>query len=179
MHVKLIGCLHLGHEWMAKWRGFESSEQHDEHLIKCWNSVVGKKDLVYILGDVTMESNKHYYLLDKLKGRKTIVLGNHDLPKHVSYLLNHVENVAGMVDYKGNVLTHAPIHPNEVHFCRYNIHAHIHHQSKLEECIVNDRYLDKGSKPVATLNKYICVDAHLLDYKPKTLEQLGIKNEKV
>ena len=48
-NVRFIGCLHLGHEWMAKHRGFENSEKHDEHLIESWNSIVNKKDLTYIL----------------------------------------------------------------------------------------------------------------------------------
>ncbi len=172
--VLFVGCLHLGHKWMAQHRGFHDEFYHDEYLIEQWNSVVNKKDKVYILGDVTMETTEHYYQLDRLNGRKVVVLGNHDKEKHVRELLNYVESVAGMVKYKGNILTHAPIHPNEVHFCRYNIHAHIHHVSKLEECIVNNRYLDEGSKPTPSLHKYICVDAHLLDYKPRTLEQLGI-----
>jgi calcineurin-like phosphoesterase family protein len=174
-NVRFIGCLHLGHKSLAtKFRGFSDAVAHDEYLIKQWNSVVYKKDLVYILGDVTMETTEHYYKLNRLNGRKIVVLGNHDLPKHVKELLNYVESVAGMVDYKGNVLTHCPIHPNEVHFCRYNIHAHLHHESKLEDCIVNDHYLDEGSKPLPTIHKYKCVDAHLINYKPKTLIELGI-----
>jgi calcineurin-like phosphoesterase family protein len=174
-NVRFIGCLHLGHKNMAiKRRGFQCEVEHDEYLIKQWNSVVHKKDLVYILGDVTMENSKSYYQLDRLNGRKIVVLGNHDLAKHVKELLNYVESVAGMVEYKGNVLTHCPIHPNEVHFFRYNIHAHIHHVSKLEECIVNNKYLDEDSKPTPSLHKYKCVDAHLIDYKPKTLIELGI-----
>jgi len=174
MTVRFIGCLHLGHKWVAQHRGFQDEFYHDEYLIQQWNSVVHKKDLVYILGDITMESKAHYYQLDRLKGRKIVVLGNHDRHQDVRTLLNHVESVAGMVDYKGNVLTHCPIHPNEAHFCRYNIHAHIHHVSKLEECIVNDRYLDEDSKPASSLYKYKCVDANLIDFKPVTLVELGI-----
>ena len=170
--VKFIGCLHLGHEAVAQYRGFVSSENHDEHLIEQYNSVVHKKDLVYILGDITMETSKHYYLLDRLKGRKIVVLGNHDRHQDVKELLKYVESVAGMVSYKGCFLTHAPIHPNEVHFCRRNLHAHIHHVNKLEECVVHNRYTDTDSSPTPSLGKYICVDAHLLDYKPRTLTEL-------
>jgi len=176
--VRFIGCLHLGHEGMAKWRGFESSQQHDEHLIECWNSVVGKKDLVYILGDITMETHRFYHLLDRLLGRKIVVLGNHDKPKHVRMLLQFVESVAGAVDYKECLLSHVPIHPNEAHFCRYNIHAHIHHESKLEECVVHTKYLDEDSVVKGSLDKYICVDAHLIGYKPKSLEELIVNHTK-
>lgn len=156
---------------MAKHRGFQDEFYHDEHLIDMWNRTVHKKDLTFILGDVTMEKSDHYFQLDRLNGRKIVVLGNHDLPKHVPELLKHVESVAGMVDYKGCVLTHAPIHPNEVAFCRLNIHAHIH-ENKLWEVATSNRYADEGHKIVKTLHKYRCVDAHLIGYKPKTLEEL-------
>lgn len=172
MSVHFIGCLHLGHKWIAQHRGFTDEFDHDEHLIESWNSVVHKKDLVWILGDVTMETDKHYYQLDRLKGRKKVVLGNHDLPEHIGELLKHVETVAGMVDYKGFVLTHCPIHPNEMGFCRGNIHAHIHHENTLDEVIISDRYNDPDAKQKPTLAKYLNVDAHRLGYKPMSLEEV-------
>lgn len=171
-NVRFIGCLHLGHETVAKWRGFQDSFYHDEHLIEQWNKVVNKKDLTYILGDVTMETAEHYYKLDRLKGRKVVVLGNHDKYRDIPELLKYVDGVAGMVDYKGCVLTHCPIHPSEISFCRLNIHAHIHHNNKLEELECSPRYGDEGDKKEKTAHKYKCVDAYLLDFKPKLLEEL-------
>lgn len=171
-NVKFIGCLHLGDKWMAKHRGFHDEFYHDDYLIDQWNSVVGKKDLVYILGDVTMETNEHYYKLDLLKGRKIVVLGNHDKHKDVKELLNYVESVAGMIDYKGFALTHCPIHPNEISFYRGNIHAHIHHNNKLHEIMVSERYGDHSDTPESTIDKYFNVDAKLIDFKPRTIEEL-------
>jgi calcineurin-like phosphoesterase family protein len=173
--VRFIGCLHLGHKWMAQHRGFNDEFYHDEHLIEQWNKVVHKKDLTYILGDVTMESSEHYYQLDRLKGRKIVVLGNHDLHQHTRKLLEYVETVAGVVDYKGFMLTHVPIHPNEISFCRGNIHAHIH-ENELSEVEVPERYGDWiGIEPPVksgTLNKYYNVDAFKIGFKPKTLIEL-------
>lgn len=173
-NVRFIGCLHFGHKWMANYRGFQDAFYHDEHLIKEWNKVVNKKDLTYILGDITMESNLFYPYLDRLNGRKIVVLGNHDLPKHSRELLDYVEFVAGMIDYKGYILTHAPIHPNESSFCKGNIHAHIHHKNILNEVYTPERYGDSDTKevPYPTLHKYYNVDAHLINYKPKTLIEL-------
>jgi calcineurin-like phosphoesterase family protein len=170
--VRFIGCLHFGHKWLAKYRGFQDDFYHDEHIIDTWNSVVNKKDLTYILGDITMESSKPYPLLDRLNGRKIVVLGNHDRHQDVRELLNYVDSVGGTIQYKGFVLTHVPIHPNEIGFSRGNIHAHIHHTNFLEEVIVNDRYGDINSKRSKTLHKYHNVDAHIIGYKPQTLEQL-------
>ena len=169
--VRMIGCLHLGHHWMALHRGFSNSQEHDEYLIQEWNKVVHKKDLTYILGDITMNTNKHYHLLDKLNGRKIVVLGNHDNPKDVKELLKYVESVAGMIDYKGFIITHCPIHPNEMSFCRGNIHAHIHHNNKLDIVTVRDRYGDIKGSTIEPIN-YYNVDAHVIDYKPRTIEEL-------
>lgn len=167
-----IGCLHLSHKWMAQHRGFKDEWEHDDYLIEQWNSVVGKKDLVYILGDITMNTPEHYYKLDLLNGRKKVVLGNHDNPRDVPELLKYVENVSGMIDYKGCILTHCPIHPNEVSFCRLNIHAHIHHTNQLYNCSVPDRYGDESNELKTTDYKYYNVDAKLLNFKPITLEQM-------
>lgn len=171
MSVKFIGCLHLQHQSIARMRGFDHFNDHDEHLIKSWNSVVDKRDKVYILGDVTMESHKPYYQLDRLNGLKVVVLGNHDREQDVRELLKYVHNVAGMVDYKGFALTHAPIHPSEIGFYRGNIHAHIH-QNKLQEVFCMSRYNDPDSKETETLSKYYCVDAQLINYLPKTIDEL-------
>jgi calcineurin-like phosphoesterase family protein len=169
----MIGCLHLGHKSIAHHRGFQDEFYHDEHLIDSWNSVVDRRDLTYILGDITMETSKWYFQLDRLNGRKIVVLGNHDRHQDVRELLNYVESVGGAIDYKGCLLTHVPIHPNEIGFCRANIHAHIH-QNTLHEVEISNSYNDVRSIITPTLHKYYCVDAKLINYKPKTLEELGI-----
>ena len=158
---------------MAKHRGFQNAEEYFQLLKQNWNKIITKKDLTYILGDVTMETDKFYHLLNELNGRKIVVLGNHDKPKHVRTLLQYVETVAGMIDYKGFVLTHCPIHPDEIPWCRGNIHAHIHHNelSELEATHYDNKTKHK------TLEKYFNVDAHKIGFIPKTLQEL-LKNNK-
>ena len=51
----IISDLHFGHRNMAFHRGFQSVEEHDQHIIDCWNNVVTKGDTVWILGDISME----------------------------------------------------------------------------------------------------------------------------
>jgi calcineurin-like phosphoesterase family protein len=152
---------------MATRRGFETVEEHDEHAIAQWNSVVSKRDVTYVLGDVTMEKAGSYPLLDRLNGLKHVVLGNHDRRQDVRKLLEHVESVAGMVNYKGVILTHCPIHPMELEY-RFpkNIHGHIHDNQVMT--VVN------GLEEID--ERYICVSCERVDYKPKDLIELGIKN---
>jgi calcineurin-like phosphoesterase family protein len=169
--VRFIGCLHFGHGWMANYRGFYDSFDHDNYLIKSWNSVVGKKDIVYVLGDVTMEKKEGYENLALLNGTKYLVMGNHDMGQHNETQLKYFKKIMGCVSYKNYFLSHVPIHPNEVGFYKANIHAHIHH-NKLEEVVVSNKYLDIDSVKTNTLNKYYNVDAHLINYKPMTIDEL-------
>jgi calcineurin-like phosphoesterase family protein len=151
---------------MATRRGFSTVEEHDEHIIAKWNSVVNKRDITYILGDITMEKSSPYHLLDRLNGLKHVIMGNHDRRQDVKKLLEHVESVAGMVSYKGVILTHCPIHPIELDY-RYskNIHGHIHDKQVM-------KMLD-GWEEID--ERYICVSCERVDYTPKSLEELNIK----
>jgi calcineurin-like phosphoesterase family protein len=167
--VRFIADLHLGHTNMAKNRGFQDEFYHDEHIVDQWNSVVGKRDLTYILGDVTMENTKNYPILDRLSGRKIVVMGNHDRSKDIPELLKYVENVAGMINYKGVWLTHCPVHESELAYrVKKNIHGHIHEKRVMK---ARDNW---GEIEMVPDVRYICVSCEHVDYKPKTLEELGI-----
>jgi len=169
--VRFIADLHLGHENMAKRRGFSTVEEHDEHIIAKWNSVVNKRDVTYILGDVTMEKKSSYPLLDRLNGVKHVVLGNHDRRQDVPHLLQHVESVGAMIQYKGVMLTHCPIHPMELDYrFKYNIHGHIH-----DKVVTKDIYEFGYKTDTVPDERYICVSCERVDYLPKSLEELGIK----
>ena len=168
--VFFIADLHLSHTNMAIKRGFATVEEHDEHIIEKWNSVISKRDIVYILGDVTMEKSAPYHLLDRLNGTKHVVLGNHDRRQDIKKLLGYVDSVAGMVQYKGIMLTHCPIHPMELDYqFKHNIHGHIH-----EKVVMIDRD-NWGEIEQVPDERYYCVSCERVDYLPKTLEELGIQ----
>ena len=169
--VRFIADLHLGHENCAQRRHFNSSEDHDEFLIKQWNSVVGKKDITYILGDITMETSKHYHKLDRLNGIKYVVLGNHDMARDIPELLKYVTKVSGMVQYKGLWLTHCPVHVTELEYrVPRNIHGHLH-----DKTVTKTVYEYGYSVGKIDDERYVCVSCDQIDFKPKTLEELGIK----
>jgi len=146
---------------MAIKRGFSSIAEHDAHIIKMWNSVVTKRDVVYILGDITMSKAGFYPMLDALKGEKKVILGNHDKQANVKLLLNYVNSVAGMIKYRGWFLTHCPIHTNELQHCKGNVHGHVHEKT------IDD-------------NRYINVSCEALDYTPALLDDLiNIRNSQI
>lgn len=58
----------------------ELVKEHDECLISNWNKVVGKNDLVIILGDFSfLKAEQTMTLLRRLNGDKVLVRGNHDI----------------------------------------------------------------------------------------------------
>lgn len=159
-NVRFISDLHFHHENMALKRGFSCADEMNEHIVNQWNKVVNKKDTTYILGDITMKK-ANYEILNRLNGIKHVVLGNHDEGQHTKILQQYVNKIAGMVNYKKEfILTHCPIHPCELEY-RFNINIHGHvHENTLPD------------------KRYINVSAEVIDYKPKTLKELILENEK-
>lgn len=143
--------MHLRHYNNALRRGFKSCEEHDDLIIKNWNSIVRPSDIVYVLGDLTMEKKSPYPILNELNGIKYVALGNHEKRQDVNELLKYVNGVASCFEIKGSILTHIPIHPCELKRYRSNIHGHLHEKTVGE----------KG---------YFCVSMEHIDYKPIPLD---------
>lgn len=128
LEVAFISDLHLGHSAIAKLRGFDDIELYNETVIERWNSVCGKRTLVFLAGDITMEKKTYYPLLDRMLGRKIVIGGNHDLRQHMADLSQYVEAVVGCEEYKGYIITHIPIHAQEISRFKGNIHGHLHEE---------------------------------------------------
>lgn len=73
---------HFGHKNILKYDGrpFSTIEEHDETLIKNWNSVVSDEDTIYFLGDFAFNSSKKNdeEIMKQLNGNKFFIKGNHD-----------------------------------------------------------------------------------------------------
>lgn len=73
--------LHLGHANVIRQcnRPFTNAAEMDKVLIENWNQIVHRNDTVYIVGDFIFRAKcapEEY--LSVLKGRKHLVIGNHD-----------------------------------------------------------------------------------------------------
>lgn len=81
-NVWFTSDLHLGHERIVELshRPFDSIHQHDAAIFDRWTAKVRDGDLVYVLGDLSVEgSYKHALgMMAELPGRKRLITGNHD-----------------------------------------------------------------------------------------------------
>lgn len=76
-----IADTHFGHERVIDFdhRPFANVEEMDQKLIEGWNRRVDREDHVYILGDFAYRNtHPEEWYLKQLKGRKHLILGNHD-----------------------------------------------------------------------------------------------------
>lgn len=126
---------HFAHSNIIRFsnRPFSSIEEHDEALIERWNSVVTDKDEVYHLGDVAFwkDNYKPTEYIKQLKGRKHLILGNHDKLKPFEYLKMGFTSVNTYLEIKYNkrkvVLCHYPILSwNGMHRGTWHLHGHCH-----------------------------------------------------
>ena len=119
---------HLGHKSVCRWRTeFTSSEQHDELILKLYNSKVTKRDIVWFLGDIIF-SKEYLQIVKDLPGTKRLVLGNHDTERgiDVADLCLVFDDIHGLAAYKGAWMSHCPIHQDELRG-KFNIHGHSHY----------------------------------------------------
>lgn len=151
--VKFIGDLHFGHNNIYLFRkelGLSSELEHREFIIDRWNSTVNKRDVVWVLGDACFKQEA-LPDLDRLRGTKFLILGNHDL--NTNEIRHHFDKVCGFQRYKGFWLSHCPIHPEELRGIP-NIHGHVHANSL------------KDTK------NYFNVSCENIDYKPISLAEI-------
>lgn len=79
-HIWFTADLHFSHPKIIDiYNRPTTVEEHDKWLLNRLNSKVGKNDILYILGDVSMVSREQTdKILDKINGNKILILGNHD-----------------------------------------------------------------------------------------------------
>lgn len=79
--IFLTSDTHFGHNREFLWgpRGFTSSQEHDEAVIKNWNETVSAEDTVYHLGDLMLGDNLYgIECVKRLNGHIKLIRGNHD-----------------------------------------------------------------------------------------------------
>jgi calcineurin-like phosphoesterase family protein len=120
---------HFGHKnilvYEKKARPFTTLQEMHGVMIERWNSMVGKNDIIYHLGDFCF--GKHNLsIAAMLNGQKKLIMGNHDVYPTSSYL-EYFDKVYGCLFWRNCVLRHMPVHPNGLgRRWKLNLHGHLH-----------------------------------------------------
>lgn len=160
-NIFVISDTHFGHENILnftdelgnKIRSFHDVHHMNELMIESWNKTVKEQDIVYHLGDVYF--GKGHEILSRLKGRKRLIVGNHDNPKS-EHILKYFQKVMvwRMFPEFGFVLSHIPLHNSTFEYKNLrNVHGHIH-----QNLIDDERYIN------------VCVEK--INYTPVSIEEL-------
>lgn len=126
---------HWFHENILKYsnRPWKDVDSMTKGLIKNWNSVVGKNDIVYHLGDVAMGGkgrlNELRDVLFSLNGTIRLIKGNHDDYILDPSCLSRFEWVKDYYEFKYTSRDHGKRKFVLMHFPLYTWH-HAHRQTK-------------------------------------------------
>ena len=135
-------------------------------MINRWNKTVNPDDDVYIIGDFAYRSDNVLEILDKLKGKKHLVIGNHDVKnlKNSEFRKRFVE-IKDIITVNENgiriVLCHYPmIEWNGMYREAWHFFGHIHNNE------------NNAQKIMRTIPKAVNVGADLIDFTPRTAKEL-------
>lgn len=148
-NVFFAGDLHFGHIGISKFRPFSSEEEHRETIIENFNSVLGKRDTLWLMGDIAFNAEVIAQVNRIQCARKFLVLGNHDY-KNIRLWLSVVDEIFGITKQKGMWLSHAPIHPDELRG-KINVHGHVHYATIDDPRYFNVSLENIGYKPISLL----------------------------
>ncbi len=170
-----ISDLHLGDEVIFKLckRPFSSLEEMENFIIKQWNKKVSGDDDVYILGDLANgSSSKIKEFFSKVKGRKHLIVGNHDEKYMTEYSLTHsfvdIDRLRYVDDQGRKVcVCHYPLldwfSGNET---IYHVYGHIHNKTKANGQMYAEIKGYYDNKPAFNAS----VD--VIGFEPVTLDEL-------
>lgn len=139
---------HLGHENILTFKRADGSQYRPEFgsiaemheaLVERHNSVVRDRDHVYFMGDVAMKlTDEVKGILNRMRGRKRLIRGNHDVAKTRSYTALGFEEIHALRVLGDVIFTHIPIHPMCIN-SRWlgNAHGHVHYNT-----LSDPRYLN-------------------------------------
>ena len=168
--VWLISDTHFGHEKTctvfkredgSPLRPFSCAEEMDEYMIKVWNERVKPNDKVYHLGDVVI-NRKFLHVLGRLNGDKVLIRGNHDIFDLKDYT-QYFRDLRGYHVMNGMILSHIPIHEQQLARFGCNIHGHLHANRVMK----NNGYGGKVIDP-----RYHNVSVEQIDFAPILFEDV-------
>lgn len=103
-------------------RPFKDYKRMNEYMIRQWNKVVKKNDIVLHLGDFAFRG-KADLIYKRLNGIIIMIQGNHDRDIQELFITAKDGLIVGNA-----ILTHRPLQKSEIPEGFINIHGHIHNK---------------------------------------------------
>lgn len=150
---------HFYHNNIIKYenRPFSSVEEMNETIIKNHNSIIKKKDWVFILGDFALAGKEATEkICNRLNGYKILIIGNHDKHRGIKAWLNlGFDEVYRfpVIIHNFFILSHIPMYINN-NMPYLNIHGHTHGNSMKSDNFINVS-LDVTNFMPLSLNKIL------------------------
>lgn len=168
MKTFVIADPHFGHKNIIQYcnRPFESVSEMDKALIDNWNKTVSNDDIIWVLGDFALTSRDYTKsIIKSLRGRKRLILGNHDRYSQVWYQEAGFEFVSPypIIIHDFIVLSHAPLEFLNENCPFFNIYGHVHNDPRYEDVTYNGG----------------CVCAERTEYKPMDMDWIRTGVEKI
>ncbi len=172
--IFFVSDTHFGHANIIRFcnRPFGTVEEMDEALVANWNDKVGGNDTVYFLGDLFFRAapDKVMDILGRLKGRKHLVIGNHDSSWMTKELVDrHFVEASPFLDVSDGgmhlVMCHYPLLCWGGEGKSWMVHGHIH----------NNRHMDYW--PLLQVRERVLnASVEINGYAPVTFEELVENN---
>ena len=129
-----VSDTHFRHHNIIKFesafRPFQTIEEHDEALIENWNKTVGKNDDVIHVGDVAFgeaDNDLEYRIISRLNGKIILIEGNHDSRERKQIYAKYFKDICAYKTYgKDVIISHIPVHTNQLNRWKASIHGHSH-----------------------------------------------------
>ncbi len=159
--IFFIADTHFSEENIMKYenRPFESVAAMNGEIVNRWNSVVKEEDEVYVLGDFGA-AGQEALMLSRLKGRKFLVKGNHDVRSNQYYRDAGFEEVYDhpVIIQDFWILSHEPLYVN-TNMPYANLFGHVH-----------------DSPMIKTFSRqHYCVSVERTDYAPVSFDEIICK----
>lgn len=160
-----IADTHFGSESIMRYenRPFETVREMEQALIANWNQVVSEEDTVYVLGDFSenQSAEKDSEILCQLKGKKILVMGNHDTHRTPEEWrqVGFEECSPWPILYNGFfLLSHEPLYMNQ-NMPYANLYGHVHGNASYRDVSVQSA----------------CVSVERIGYTPVLFEDIMAK----
>ena len=172
-NVFFTSDLHFGHGNIIGLcsRPWKTVEEMNEALIEKWNAKVRKNDTVFIMGDLFFRAAEVESILSRLKGKKRLIVGNHDgswmkkvdLGKYFTSVDHYLEISDGK---HGLTLCHYPLLTWHHEKRTYMIHGHLH----------ADKSMDYW-QAIQSRNHLLNAGVDINHFEPVTFDELMVNNQ--